>query len=291
MDGTEQGSPLTVPSIIHQIWLDEHAAATPSAVSFTGSEEFEHIQNYTTLPSRYDAAHQSCVALHPGWEFKLWTSEAATSFVSQEYPSILAHYQSYRQTIQRTNILRYLVLHHYGGVYLDLDISCRQSLESLRSVGWLTPAAHPAGINNAFIISPEHHPFLTSLIARIESHDLWWPTPYVENMLSTGCMFISMEYARFGGWDKEAAGLHILALDGKVEPQMLRGHVVTPLFEHAGASSWHRWDGQMMLIAGQYWRALLALLALVMALITGACLWRLSRKSSRISLAKGGSEC
>lgn len=230
------------PKILHQIILSEGR-----------SDSF----------AKYESARQSCVSVHPDWQHWLWTDENATEWVSTQYPDILPHYLHYPQTIQRTNILRYLLLHQYGGVYLDMDITCRVPLDDLRHLPFLTPGAYPAGINNAFILTKPQHPFLTEAIAKIERHNLKWALPYVENMLSTGCMFISnawMEYMAHNDEHKWENKVFILADQaGKLEGHMLRGKITTPLFEHGGASSWHGWDSQVILLIGQHYTFLLVI--------------------------------
>lgn len=62
------------------------------------------------------------MALHPpeaGWEFKLWEDAEGDAFVKTEYPHLFDLYLGYDQEIMRSNVLRYLVLHKYGGVYRE----------------------------------------------------------------------------------------------------------------------------------------------------------------------------
>ncbi|KAF2720103.1 glycosyltransferase family 32 protein [Polychaeton citri CBS 116435] len=207
--------------------------------------------------AKYQEAIDSCTSLHPGWEYQIWTDDNATCF-------------GYEQTIQRTNILRYLLLHYYGGVYLDLDITCR--------------------INNAFILSKPQHAFLTQLIERIPGHDLSWPFPYVENMLTTGCMFISnmwMQYMRHDAQHEITEKLFVLAdQDGGLEAQMLRGNVTTPLFEHGGASSWHGRDAAFFVTVGQHRILVILSVAGSAALMIwlGSHLWQCHKEGRRKSL-------
>jgi inositol phosphorylceramide mannosyltransferase catalytic subunit len=42
----------------------------------------------------------------------------------KEYPWFLETYDSYLYAIQRADSLRYFLLAHYGGIYLDLDDVC-----------------------------------------------------------------------------------------------------------------------------------------------------------------------
>ncbi|GAB7360524.1 hypothetical protein MBLNU230_g8473t1 [Neophaeotheca triangularis] len=237
------------PRILHQIFLQEGRNSTLD---------------------KYTPARQSCQNIHQDWEHMLWTDANATTFVADYYPHILPHYKTYRQTIQRTNILRYLLIHHFGGVYLDLDITCRVPLDSLTHLPWITPAAHPAGINNAFILARSGHPFLDKVIAAIAGQDLNWGLPYVENMLSTGCMFVTnlwMEYARHEREHAPEDKVYLLADEnGNLEGQMLRGAIVTPLFEHGGASSWHGWDAATIVLVGKHYQAVAGVaIALVVA--------------------------
>jgi hypothetical protein len=47
--------------------------------------------------------------------------------------------------------------------------------------------------------------------------------------------------------------------DGHLEIHMLRGRVVTPLFEHGGASSWHGWDAAAIVLVGDHYGYFLVL--------------------------------
>lgn len=245
-----------VPKIIHQIALG----------------------NSTT--AKYKKAMDSCRDLHPTWQVYLWTDANATAFIAEHYPEIWPHYNSYFQNIQRANVLRYAVLHTFGGVYFDLDITCLVALEStgLMQLPFVTPGAHPAGVNNAFILTQPGHSFLTRLLAAIPRHDLAWGTllrlPYIENMLSTGCMLFSNQWIKYAETvvsDKESEGVKILAdIEGEVTPHMLRGVVQTPIMEHGGASSWHGWDAAVIVAIGKHYRSILSLAA-ALATLTILC--------------------
>ncbi|EME80721.1 glycosyltransferase family 32 protein [Pseudocercospora fijiensis CIRAD86] len=189
--------------------------------------------------------------------------------MKSHYPEIYPHYIHYGQNIQRANVLRYALLHHFGGVYLDLDITCRVALDApleketgvptLTHLPFLTPAAYPAGVNNAFILSRPHHPFLTDLLRNLPSRDLSWPLPYVENMLSTGCGFFGNVWMGFvlrreEKKKKKENRVYVLAdRDGGMEGHMLRGRVVTKIFGHGGASSWHGWDADVLVFVGRHY--------------------------------------
>lgn len=260
-----------VPRRIHQIHLQE---GRPSVLS------------------KHSKAIVSCRTVHPEWNHTIWTDETGTDFIQEHYPSIYPHYIGYKQSIQRANILRYALLDHYGGVYVDLDVTCRHSLDELRHVPFLTPGAHPAGVNNAFILARQGHPFFKHLLDAVPSRDLRWRLPYVENMFSTGCMFFSnmwISYTRSGLADSPKDAVYILAdEEGAIESHMLRGVVTTPLFKHGGASSWHGWDAAVIVMIGKYY-SYIAIFGLAMGVMLGWGIWRLSGRRNRRRRSSWGS--
>jgi mannosyltransferase OCH1-like enzyme len=70
---------------------------------------------------------------HPKWEYKLWTDVDNFKLVETHYPWFLPTYKSLPSNIQRADVVRYIYMHHFGGVYADLDIECLKPLEELIS--------------------------------------------------------------------------------------------------------------------------------------------------------------
>lgn len=226
-----------VPKILHHIWLQEH-----------GDGRLE----------KYEESRNTCTSMHKsedGWQHWLWTEDIATEWVHTQYPHLYKNYTSYAQTIQRSNLLRYLILHHYGGIYLDLDLTCRQPLDDLLHAPFLTSSTSkwPVGINNAFILSRPQHPFLGHLIDddRIQDYIREWPFPWIESMMTTGFMFLSnawMDYVETHKHLSYRDSVFVLAdSHGKYAEHALGGKAKTPLFEHARAGSWHAWDASIIL--------------------------------------------
>lgn len=129
--------PQLIPKIIHQTWRNE------------------------TIPEKWSEAQQSCVNIHPDYEYKvckdwepheigycppsleangrrlffffflrtltlyrvsqLWTDEKSREFIATEYPWFLETFDSYPYPIMRADSIRYFVLAHFGGIYVDMD--------------------------------------------------------------------------------------------------------------------------------------------------------------------------
>lgn len=100
---------LVIPKIIHQTYINE------------------------SIPAQWKPGQQACLDLHQDYEYKLWTDKASRQFIASEYPWFLETFDNYAFPIQRADAIRYFVLAHYGGVYIDLDDGCNRRLDPLLS--------------------------------------------------------------------------------------------------------------------------------------------------------------
>ncbi len=76
--------------------------------------------------------------LNPGHKVKVWTGAAITRFVKREYPSYYAAFRRIGHNeapnisiIKKCDFARLLILHHFGGAYIDLDCEPFRPLGSL----------------------------------------------------------------------------------------------------------------------------------------------------------------
>ncbi|KAH7246920.1 nucleotide-diphospho-sugar transferase [Fusarium solani] len=160
-----------------------------------------------TIPEMWAESQQSCLKAYSDFEYKLWTDERAREFLSSEYPWFLETWDTYPFPIQRADAIRYFVLHHYGGIYLDMDTVCHQAfpidqIETELKHDSLFEATLPTGITNDIMISSARHPAFASAITRLPFHHritrFWaWLLPYAAIMFSTGPLFISLATAAY----------------------------------------------------------------------------------------------
>lgn len=52
---------------------------------------------------------------------QLWTNVSSRDLLAKEYPWFVKTWDNYRFPIQRADSIRYFILVHYGGIYIDLD--------------------------------------------------------------------------------------------------------------------------------------------------------------------------
>lgn len=97
----------TIPLIIHQTWKNN------------------------VLPDTLTMLAETWKELHPDWEYVLWTDEMNREFIKRFFPDFLLQYDSYSYNIQRVDAVRYFILYKIGGLFIDLDFECTESIESL----------------------------------------------------------------------------------------------------------------------------------------------------------------
>jgi inositol phosphorylceramide mannosyltransferase catalytic subunit len=134
------------PKIIHQTWKN------------------------TEIPEKWKISQQEWLRLHPtdkGWQYILWTDDMNREYIKNKYPDFLSVYDSFKYPIQRADAIRYFILKDFGGVYSDLDVIPRRSLEEFdfsssggddeknkNSLVWLMHSVNtPCNYTNSFMIS------------------------------------------------------------------------------------------------------------------------------------------
>ena len=144
-----------IPPILHQMWKTED------------------------VPEQFREWGESWLRHNPGWTRMFWTDRTLVEFVGRNYPDFLETYCGYRAGIMQADAARYLLLHHFGGVYADIDCECVASfapiMQENRVVLCHEPAAHfnrqvshrnlPYMLFNGTMASPPGHPFWPHLMS------------------------------------------------------------------------------------------------------------------------------
>jgi len=95
---------------IHQIWMEgeEHLKEKP-----------DFYKNMKTMQQMHDN------------NYCLWSADMIKQLIFDEYPDLLATYESYPHYIMQIHLARYIILDYYGGFYIDIDCIPKQSLYDL----------------------------------------------------------------------------------------------------------------------------------------------------------------
>lgn len=203
----------TVPAILHQTWKTEQ------------------------VPAEWTRFADSWKAMHPAWQYRLWTDEANRAFVAEHYPELLPAYDGYSYAIHRADAVRYCLLHHFGGVYVDLDVECLQPVDALVAgqgfMAVLEPEhqgrllGSPVLVSNAFMSSTPGHPFLAAVIEWMIGHARAGVT-HRDVLETTGPLMLTAALAQYMGESSLEAGNIPTGPDVTV----LQSHVAFPMSGH-----------------------------------------------------------
>ncbi|KAK4982361.1 CSG1/SUR1-like protein [Elasticomyces elasticus] len=240
------GRPQLIPKIIHQTYIN------------------------TSIPERWQGPQKTCIDLHTpqdGWEYKLWTDAMSRDFIAAEYPWFLKTFDGYEFPIQRADAIRYFVLAHFGGIYIDLDDGCNRSLEPLLSYPAWVHRTIPTGISNDAMGCVPQHPFFMHVMDSLPKYDRKWILPYITVMATTGPLFLSVMWRH---WSSD--GLNVGDAQVRVLfPDEYFNHPWSFFTHHLG-NSWHGDDARFIFWMAKHWM-FLTFAGFLAAGVVFAALW------------------
>ena len=271
----------------------------PRTIHFIYFADLYHRHDGTpSLPatSRSHAPEQ-CRKYNPTYEIRIWNETEARTIIETEYPWFLTTYDGYIHPIQRVDALKYFVLYHFGGVYMDLDIACRRPLDPLLQFPAWFPQASPLSVNNDLMASMPRHPVLMEMTSALERRDWNLLFPYLTIFWSTGPQFSSdilrgwwsTHGARTGGhgeshrrytklWTNSILTTLTDTANFRVLPQIFYSEEYT-FFGHSPGGTWHGSDVAVVLwLVDRPWVLLCVLgscAALAMGIMNGMRLKKL----------------
>ena len=133
-----------IPPIIHMIWL---GSPPPPAVRLVMASWIKH---------------------HPTWEVKLWTDEEVQD-LQWSHPKSAFLFAEAKNWAEKSDILRFEILHQYGGIYTDTDAVCLKPLNPLLESGLSFFACFEDNkvnqsklplVGSAVVLAAKNHPIL-----------------------------------------------------------------------------------------------------------------------------------
>jgi inositol phosphorylceramide mannosyltransferase catalytic subunit len=103
-----------IPKIIHMIWISKD---TP----------FVDVN----VPDKYSKYITTWKDANPDWEFMFWSGETILKLIQDNLPEFLHFYTNIEKVISKCDFARFAVMYVYGGLYTDVDVYCRKSINSL----------------------------------------------------------------------------------------------------------------------------------------------------------------
>jgi mannosyltransferase OCH1-like enzyme len=165
-----------IPKVIHQIWVGPKP-----------------------LPKIYLKYQNTCKAMHPDWEFKLWTNKELEKF-NLKNRDLFDKAADYRE---KADIFRYEILKREGGLYLDVDHFCLDKFDDITDRYSFFAGIEPPFyygmpvISNALIGSYPDNKIFDDILKEIrnkwdvqDAHSFYWVACY-RSMLPLTSAFIA----------------------------------------------------------------------------------------------------
>ena len=97
-----------IPKIIHQSYKD-----------------------WESKPHFFNKSPELIKQYMPDWNYQFWSDDDLDSFIKETYSDSYDMWLTLTPKIKRIDVSRYYLLHHFGGVYLDMDFHLRKDIEYL----------------------------------------------------------------------------------------------------------------------------------------------------------------
>lgn len=145
----------------HQLlFTDISTAAIPKVI---------HLIVGPTSNSVTDRCVQSWDLLkHNGYKIRIWNDDLITLFLQEQYPFAVEAFTKARNHGEAADIARYLIIHAFGGYYMDWDIELLQPDKFLQLVsrcpyGYLVVDPTNGSLASEAFAARKHEPYLLSL--------------------------------------------------------------------------------------------------------------------------------
>ena len=160
---------LKIPKVIHRIWTQWGPVKKD-------------------LPPLYKEYDQALKKLHPDWTIVEWDDEKIERFIKEHHPDFWETYNGFDKPVKKHDAIRYLIVDHYGGVFIQHSIRLMKNIEPLlhgHSAIFFEQDVKEHILHNGIFAATTHHPIFTHIKKRLKSRTQFEP------LQATGPYFLS----------------------------------------------------------------------------------------------------
>ena len=159
-------------------------------------------------------SYQSCMNKSIGFTHITWDTASIGLFLKTYYPWFRRTFYSYDFPKQQIYSAVYFILYHYGGVYLELGVICKVSLDEVYSS--FQPGSHvvlagtsaPGGLSLSFMAAKPHHKLLFLALNSLQDANRKQMYRHLITTLSTGPVFLARCHRQYEESMKETNQLN-----------------------------------------------------------------------------------
>jgi inositol phosphorylceramide mannosyltransferase catalytic subunit len=220
-----------IEKILHQTYKSEQLLAV------------DH-PTWAETPRRWKEAH-------PDWEYIFWSDQSSRDFIKKEYPWFLTTFDSYKKPIQRADAIRYFALYHYGGLYVDMDLTPKTNVEGLLQGSDVVLFETPnLGLTNMIMASKKGGKFIECVTHNLRYSQTKYTHlfgPSLNIMTTTGPTFLwgmtaAHNCGRFFQSNEEQLRIITPQVMGRCSCCKVNCDPSVGILNHLVGSSWHSWD-------------------------------------------------
>ena len=174
-----------IPDIIHQVFV-----SSDKLVDF---------------PKEWQRYAKQAQKLHPKWQYMYWDAKSLREFITKYYKKCLPYFENHIPAVVQSDIGRYLILHTYGGWYLDFDYELLKPLDIWQDNDLILPYARDTELgteytdttwdsledeakvsySNAILASKPKHPLWEKMITSLPPASFYSYDMHAEHILKT----------------------------------------------------------------------------------------------------------
>ncbi len=141
-----------IPNLLHQIW-------------YQGSDN---------IIEPYKSCYEKTLIFlkNTKWKHIFWNKDKIDKFIKKHYNQYWDLYDEYTILVQKLDIARYLILYHYGGCYMDMDMEIIKDFrELINDDDELIVSKMSVGIiNNGILFSSKNNIFWLDFLNKINTN-------------------------------------------------------------------------------------------------------------------------
>lgn len=215
---------MAIPRVFHRIWLGD-----------------------AELPEEYVRYGETWAQHHPEWEMRLWTEREIEALEMEREEAK----DRRRHPAERSDLLRYEILHRLGGVYIDTDMECLKPIDPLlEGVGFFAGKVRGNRLNNAIMGCEPGHPSAKVLTRKARPVDLADENAKRVDQYGTGPYFLTAVLQR-----EQLKRRRITLFDIPVFYPKPKGPYGDSYAVHHQGRSWYRTPEERTIAALEEWLA------------------------------------
>ena len=250
---------------------------------------------FGTIPNKRDARkayekmriyRESWTLKNPGWFRFEWDKKACESLVKSFYPEHWDMYRKYKHEIQRCDVIRYMILHRYGGWYADMDYFCNRPLnDAMAEYGndiYFVQSPNNFGtqdadhISNSLMYSVRGHSYWKQVMIDLEKAQTapYYYGKHLTVMFTTGPGILNRVYSRYKYRYKVKSLPWKFFHPYGISDEKLTLNLGEDIFAvHIGKGSWEEKDSKILLFFARSWGLIVYILVMMIfpSLVVSIC--------------------